>query len=119
MPEKYTRPHSHERVQAVERMRRERQAESEALDAVRRFNAVASTGRHIWSWPTVAAALVSRHHWLVVACDSCGTVVDLDLRVKPRDPDASVRIALREVRCPRCNGYGRPRIATLAQYPST
>ena len=25
------------------------------------------------------------HPWLVIACDSCGTLVDLDLRVKPRD----------------------------------
>ena len=23
-----------------------------------------------------------------IACDACGTVVDLDLRVKPRDPEA-------------------------------
>jgi hypothetical protein len=72
----------------------------------------------VWSWPTIAAALVSTHHWLVVACDSCGTVVDLDLRVKPRGLDASVRVALREVRCPRCNGHGRPRIIGLAQHPS-
>jgi hypothetical protein len=42
-------------------------------------------------------------------------VVDLDLRVKPRDPDASVRVDLRDVLCPRCNGHGRPRIAGLAQ----
>lgn len=119
MPEKYTRPHSHERVQVVERMRREQQAQEEALDAVRRFNAVASAGGRVWSWPTVAAALTSRHHWLVVTCDSCGTVVDLDLRVKPRDPDASVRVALRDVQCPRCNGHGRPRIVGLAQYAST
>jgi hypothetical protein len=26
---------------------------------------------------------------VVINCDSCGTVVDLDLRVKPRDPEAS------------------------------
>jgi hypothetical protein len=45
-------------------------------------------------------------------------MVDLDLRVKPRDPDASVRVALREVQCPRCNGYGRSRIIGLAQWPS-
>ena len=118
MPEKYRRPHSYERVQAVERMRRKAQDEREALDAVRQFNAMASTEGHIWSWPTVAAALASKHHWLVVACDSCGTVVDLDLRVKRRDPDASVRVALREVQCPRCNGHGRPRIVGLAQHPS-
>jgi len=118
MPEKYTRPHSHERVQAVERMRRRQQAHNEALDAVRRFNATASTGGRVWSWPTVAAALTSRHHWLVVACDACDMVVDLDLRVKRRDPDVSVRVALRDVQCPRCNGHGRPRIVALSALPS-
>jgi hypothetical protein len=43
---------------------------------VRRFNATVSAGGRAWFWPTVAAALVSNHHWLVVACDSCGTVVE-------------------------------------------
>ena len=38
----------------------------------------------------------------VIGCDSCGTVVDLDVRVKPRDPEASVRVALRDGRYPRC-----------------
>src|SRR5262249_19797147 len=118
MPEKYTRPHSHERVQAVERMRRKAQDERDATDAVRRFNAMAPVGRSTWFWPTVAAALAPKHHWLVVLCDACDTVVDLDLRVKPRDTDASVRVALREVTCPRCNGHGRPRITGLAQWPS-
>jgi hypothetical protein len=117
MPEKFTRSHSHERVQAVERMQRAAQDEREALAVVRRFNATASAGGRVWFWPTVAAALACKHHWLVVACDSCGTVVDLDLRVKRRDPDASVRVALREVTCPRCNGHGRPRIVGLARSP--
>jgi hypothetical protein len=56
---------------------------------VRRRQSAASTERFqpnaVWFWPKIAAALVSKHHWLVIACDSCGTVVDLDLRVKPRD----------------------------------
>jgi hypothetical protein len=46
------------------------------------------------------------------------TVVDLDLRVKPRDADASIRVALRDVRCSRCNGRGGPRILALALPPS-
>lgn len=97
----------------VERMRRDWQAEREALAPVRRFNAALSTGRRAWFWPKIAAAITSRHPWLVVACDSCGTVIDLDLRVKPRDPEASIRVALGDVRCPRCNGHGRPRIVAL------
>ena len=115
MPEKYTRSHSHERVQAVERMKRDWQAQRDALAVVRRFNA--ANGK-AWFWPKIAAALVSKHHWVVINCDSCDTVTDLDLRVKPRDPEASIRVALRDVQCPRCNGHGRPRIIGLAHYPS-
>jgi hypothetical protein len=102
----------------VTRMQRDFQARREALATVRRFNAVLSSKGRTWFWQTIAAALVSKHHWLIVACDSCDTVVDLDLRVKPRDPEASIRVALREVQCPRCNGHGRPRIIALAQHAS-
>ena len=102
----------------VARMQRDFQAQREALAAVRRFNAVLSANGRTWFWPTIAAALVTKHHWLIIACDSCDTVVDLDLRVKLRDPEASIRVALRDVQCPRCNGHGRPRIIALAQHPS-
>jgi hypothetical protein len=118
MPEKYRRPHTHERVQAVERMQRDWAAQRQSLATVRRFNASLSARGYSWFWPKIAAALVSKHHRLVILCDSCGTVVDLDLRVKPRDPEASIRVALRDVRCSRCNGYGRPRIIALSQHPS-
>src|SRR5262249_11182072 len=118
MPEKYHRPHTHERDQAVERMKRDWQAQRQSLAVVRRFNASLSARGYSWFWPKIAAALVSKHHWLIINCDSCGTVVDLDLRVKPRDPEASIRVALRGVQCPRCNGHGRPRIIALSQQPS-
>jgi hypothetical protein len=61
----------------VTRMRREWEAQRGALATVRRFNAIMSSKGHAWFWPTIAAALVSKHHWLVINCDSCGTV-DLD-----------------------------------------
>jgi len=102
----------------VERMQRMWAAERDALATVRRFNARLSAQRAVWFWPKITAALTAKHPWLVIACDSCGCVTDLDLRVKPRDPEASVRVALRDVRCPRCTGYGRPRIVALAQQPS-
>jgi hypothetical protein len=118
MPEKYRRPHSHERVQAVERMKLAWEAERDALATVRRFNARLATKGYSWFWPKITAAIMAKHHWLIIVCDACGTVVDLDLRVKPRDPEASIRVALREIRCPRCNGHGRPRIVGLASRPS-
>ena len=102
----------------ITRMRREWEAQRGALATVRRFNATLSAKRAVWFWPKIAAALVSKHHWLVIACDNCSTVVDLDPRVKPRDPEASIRVALRDVQCPRCNGHGRPKIIALARWPS-
>lgn len=115
MPEKYRRPHSHERVQAVERMKQAWEAERDALATVRRFNARLSAKGYSWFWPKITSAITAKHHWLIIVCDACGTVVDLDLRVKLRDPEASIRVALRDVRCPRCNGHGRPRITGLAR----
>lgn len=108
-------------VRMMDKMARDRRAQlarDDALATVRRFNARLSAGAAVWFWPKISAALASRHHWVVIACDSCGTVVDLDLRVKLRDPEASIHVALRDVRCPRCNGHGRPRIIGLASRPS-
>ena len=83
----------------VTRMRREWEAQRGSLATVRRFNATLSAKGYVWFWPKIAAALTSKHHWLIINCDSCGTVIDLDLRVKPRDPEASIRVALRDVQC--------------------
>jgi hypothetical protein len=117
MPEKHRRPHSHERVQAVERMKLACEAERDELATVRRFNAKLSAKGYSWFWPKITTAVTAKHPWLSIVCDSCGTVVNLDC-VKPRDPEASIRVALRDIRCPRCNGHGRPRILRLASGPS-
>jgi hypothetical protein len=102
----------------ITRMRGAWEAERAAPATVRRFNAGLSAKSYVWFWPKITAAITAKHPWLVIACDSCGTVVDLDLRVKPRDPEASIRVALRDVRCARCNGHGRPRIVGLVRHPS-
>jgi len=57
----------------IERMRREREAYSDALATVEQFNARLAAKKSAWFWPTIAAALVSKHHWLIIVCDSCGT----------------------------------------------
>jgi hypothetical protein len=49
---------------------------------IRRFNARLSAKGYSWLWPAIAAALTSKHHWLVIACDSCDTIIDVDLTVK-------------------------------------
>ena|SRR5215472_12260773 len=102
----------------IRRLERDGEAMEDALATVLAFNARVAAGRMAWSWPTIGAAVVTRHHWLTVACEACGTVIDLDLRVKRRDAEVSIRVALREVRCPRCNGSGRPRILALSKFPS-
>jgi len=102
----------------LERVRREREAYEDSLAIVRQFNARLSAKKTAWFWPTIGAALASKHHWLIIACDACDTVIDLDLTVKRPDPDAPIRVALNDVRCPRCNGHGRTRIVGLSRYPS-
>jgi hypothetical protein len=118
MPERYRGSRNDEVRSNVERMQQAWAAERDALATVRCFNARLSAKRAVWFWPKITAAITAIHLWLVIACDSCGTIVDFDLRVKPRDPEASIRVALRKVRCPRCNGHGRPRIIALSRNPS-
>jgi hypothetical protein len=98
----------------VTRMQREWEAQRNALATVRRFNATLSAKGYVWFWPKIAAALTSKHHWLVINCDSCGTVVDLDLRVKSRDPE--LRFAMCNARA--AMAMAAPCIFALAQYPS-
>jgi hypothetical protein len=66
----------------LERMRRDREAYEDSLAIVQQFNARLSAERAAWFWPTIAAALTSKHHWLIIVCDACDTVIDLDLTVK-------------------------------------
>jgi len=54
----------------VTRMRREWEAQRGALATVRRFNAILSAKGYVWFWPKIAAALTSKHHWLIINCDS-------------------------------------------------
>jgi len=51
----------------ITRMRREWEAQRGALATVRRFNATLSAKGYVWFWPKIAAALTSKHHWLVIA----------------------------------------------------
>src|SRR5215469_4886931 len=66
----------------IRRVERDGEAMEDALASVLAFNARLAAGRTAWSWPTIGAALATRHHWLSVSCDACGTVIELDLRVR-------------------------------------
>jgi hypothetical protein len=99
----------------MERAARDQAALADALATVEQFNSRLAVGKVAWFWPTIAAALLTKHYWLVIACDSCHTITELDLSMKPRDPDCPIRVALEDVRCLRCNGHGRKRIVGLAR----
>jgi hypothetical protein len=98
---------------------RSRAAQQDALLIVRYFNARLSTSKSAGFWPTIGTALAAKHPWVEVLCESCGMIADVDIRMKPRDPQASVRVILRDVKCPRCNSHGRPRIVGLTKFPRT
>jgi len=118
MPERNGRARSEQIRNVLRAMEHDWKAVAEAKATVEQFNAQLAAKKIVWSWPTIAAALISKHHWLIVACDSCGTIVDLDLTFKRRDPNAPICTALDDVRCPRCNGHGQTRIANLARFAS-
>lgn len=91
---------------------------ADATTAIELFNVRASKNFGVVSWPTVAAALISKHHWAQILCRSCDGITDMDLRVKRRDAAQPVCVILFDVRCPRCNGHGRPQIVRLDKTPS-
>ena len=102
----------------IRRLRRDQVAITDAQQTVDVFNSRLAAGKETWFFPTIGAALLTRHHWLIVVCDSCGLTLDLDLTMKPRHPETTIRAALNDVRCPRCNGHGRSRITALQHHPS-
>ena len=101
----------------IQQAERDRAALADALATVEQFNSRVVAGRTAWFWPTIGAALITKHHWLVIACDSCDAITEMDLTMKPRDPEAPIRVALDDVRCLRCNGRGRRRIMGLVRVP--
>ena len=103
-------------VAASRRAEREREELANALATVEQFNERLAADRATWFWPTIGAALATKHHWLVIACDSCETMIELDLRMKRRDPNASIQVALSDIRCSRCNGHGKSRLIGLAKF---
>lgn len=115
MPERYRRARSEEIKDKMRGIAADLKAVAESTAVVEHFNGRLAEKMTIWFWPTISAALISKYHWLIVACDSCGIVNHLDLTFKRRDPNAPICIALDDVKCPRCNGHGRNRIVRLAR----
>src|SRR5665213_4303375 len=78
MPERNGRARSETIRDSMRAMEGDWKAVADATAAIEQFNVRLGAGNVPLSWPTIASALVSKHHWLIVACDSCGTVIDLD-----------------------------------------
>jgi hypothetical protein len=97
---------------------REERDRAWAVEVIDVWNAKLAEEADPLFFPAIRAALLARRPWLIVLCQSCDLVIDLDLRVKPRPPEATVAMAFRDIRCPRCNGHGRPKILRLAEWPS-
>jgi hypothetical protein len=63
---------------SMQRAARDQAALADALVTIEEFNSRLAAGKSAWFWPTIAAALVTKHHWLVIACDSCQTITELE-----------------------------------------
>jgi len=63
----------------MQQAERDRAALADALATVEQFNSRLAAGRTAWFWPTIGAALITKHHWLIIACDSCQSITEMDL----------------------------------------
>lgn len=117
MPDRYKLARSEAIKLFLQESERSAANEADALLIVRNFNARLSTGKSAGFWPTIGTALTARHRWARILCESCDGIEDFDISMKPRDPEASIRMILDDARCPRCNGHGHPRIIGLAKLP--
>jgi hypothetical protein len=113
MPEKNRRARTEDVHDKLVQMQRHHAAHGAALSNVLRFNAMMSTRGPVWFWPTVGAALVSQHHWLLIACDGCHTTVHsrpgpASEAARPRglDPRRPARRVLPALRRPRETARG-------------
>jgi len=94
-------------------------AKRDAERLVAEWNKQLAEGTTLLFVPTVGAALLSGHHWLVVRCPGCDLLCDVDLRVKRRDPGMPITNILPSLKCRVCNGQAAiPRAIKLAEGPS-
>lgn len=70
----------------IERMRHGHEVQRNAPAIVWDFNSHRSAKRSADFGPTIAPPINARHPWLIIACHSCGVVIELNLRMGPRDP---------------------------------
>ena len=97
---------------------RERKTFADAVAVVSMFNAHMAGRSVALFYPVIGVALLAKYHWVRIACDSCDSITELDLQMKPRNPHSPICAVLRDVHCARCIGHGRPRIVGLAKFSS-
>ena len=86
---------------------------------MREWNKQLSEGTPILFVPTIGAALLSGHHWLVVRCPGCDLLCDIDLTMKKRSQATPITNILPSLKCKVCNGQAAaPRVVKLAEGPS-
>lgn len=123
------RPHCGRRPMAAKgeredksRRRSKEQAENnralaEAIQIIDAWNSRLEANLPLFFSPTIGAALLTKHHWLRLHCSGCDIVTEVDLRVVPRDPDATITSILHSLACRRCHNKG-PLPTLLGLFPS-
>ena len=85
----------------------EREAIRNAQKIVVIWNACAASGREIWFFPTVGAAISAGVPWLTFSCQACQQVGAVDLRTLDRHPGAAISSIIPSVSCRRCSPNAR------------
>jgi hypothetical protein len=74
----------------TQRAIRDQVALADVFATIEESTRIRQSGRTACFWPTIAAPLVTKDHWLVIACNCCELYHqgEIDLSMKSRDPDA-------------------------------
>jgi len=69
------------------------------------WNARRASGRELWFYPTIGAAIVAGRPWLSVMCPACQMIGEVDLRTLGRHPGASIDSLIPALSCRRCQPH--------------
>jgi hypothetical protein len=90
-------------AEEAKRAEAERNAAAEAQKIVEIWNARQASGRSLWFYPTVGAAIAAGFPWLMFSCPACRQFGSVDLRRLDRHPRASISSLIPSLSCRRCS----------------
>jgi hypothetical protein len=92
-------------AEEAKRAEAERKAAADAHKIIEIWNARQSSGRALWFYPTIGAAIAAGLPWLRFYCPACRVVGSVDLRRLDRHRGAAISSLIPSLSCRRCSPH--------------